>query len=410
VRVLLTGLSTRAGGRLAQALERRDDVEAIVGVDSREPTCALGRTEFVRVAPDHAGLSRLVDAAGLDTVVAAPGTAATRSVLTACGDDVRKLVVASSAHWYGCEPGDPAFFEEEMTRSHPPRTALERGVVAAEEAVFDFAERRPEVTVTVLRFADAIGPGVENAVVKLLSLPAVPTILGFDPRFQLIHEDDVVGCLEHATVRAAPGVFNAAADGVLALSEIASLVGKLPLPLLPPIGTSLAATQLRLLGIRIPAELLRQLRFGRGLDNRRFKATGYEYRLTTREVVLAQREHEQLEPVLRGAEEPYRYEHEVEEFVRRSPSVVRRREPAAAPVAIASRPPERVAPPEPEPEPPKPEPPAYDLLREDEVLGILPTLPLEDLQALRLHEAANAKRTRVLAAIDGAVARVTFNP
>ena len=36
-RVLITGLSSYWGGRLAQALESFAEVEAIVGVDSRDP-------------------------------------------------------------------------------------------------------------------------------------------------------------------------------------------------------------------------------------------------------------------------------------------------------------------------------------------------------------------------------------
>ena len=40
VRVLVTGLSTYWGGRLAQALEGFEQIETIIGVDSREPTPA----------------------------------------------------------------------------------------------------------------------------------------------------------------------------------------------------------------------------------------------------------------------------------------------------------------------------------------------------------------------------------
>ena len=68
-RILLTGLSTYWGGRLAQTLERNPNVEAIVGVDSEDPTRELARTEFVRVSNQHALIRRIVKAAEIDTVI-----------------------------------------------------------------------------------------------------------------------------------------------------------------------------------------------------------------------------------------------------------------------------------------------------------------------------------------------------
>ena len=53
-RVLITGLSTYWGGRLAQALERDPDVDVIVGVSPDDPTCELTRTEYVRVGDQGA--------------------------------------------------------------------------------------------------------------------------------------------------------------------------------------------------------------------------------------------------------------------------------------------------------------------------------------------------------------------
>ena len=71
----------------------------------------------------------------------------------------------------------------------------------------------------------------------------------------------------------------------------------------------------------MPPEALNQLRYGRGVDNRRYKAAGFGYAYTSREAVLKLGEHLRLDPVLRGAQEPYRYEREVEEFLRWSPHV-----------------------------------------------------------------------------------------
>ena len=54
---------------------------------------------------------------------------------------MRKLVFKSSAHYYGCARDDPAFFTEDMKRTHPPATPLKRDIVEAEAAVADFADK-----------------------------------------------------------------------------------------------------------------------------------------------------------------------------------------------------------------------------------------------------------------------------
>src|SRR5688572_11359702 len=341
-RVLITGLSTYWGGRLAEALEGFEQIEAIIGVDSRDPRRELERTEFVKVSNQHSLIQRIVRAAEIDTVIdtrlvvnslaRAPRAAhennviGTMNILAACsGADspVRKFVFKSSALYYGSESDDPAFFTEDMRRPHSPPTALERDIVEAEAAVNDFADKSPDVDVTILRCANVLGPDVDTGFTRMFSLPLVPMIFGFDPRLQFIHEDDIVHALEHAAFNPIPGTFNVAADGVLALSEAIDLVGKRAAPVLPPWGTGLLASPLRRLGFRIPDEMINLLRFGRGMDNRAFKATGFEYGYTSRESVLKLGEHLRVAPVMRGVERSYRYEHEVEEFLRWSRHVRR---------------------------------------------------------------------------------------
>jgi UDP-glucose 4-epimerase len=343
-RILITGVSSHWGGRLAHALEADASIEAIIGVSTEDPTLELERTEFVRVGTQHALLRRIVQAAEIDTVIdtrlvvdsiqASPREAhennviGTMNVLAACGgpdSPVRKVIFKSSAHYYGCERDDPAFFTEQMQRPHPPRTRLESDIVEAESAVRGFADRNKAVTVTVLRFANGIGAGLRTSHMRLLRLPGVPCILGFDPRYQFVHEEDIVGVLEHAVAHDLPGIYNVAGDGVLVLSEIGSLLGKPLAPVLPPWGTGLAARGLGAVGIRIPEEVRQQLRYGRALDNRKLKAAGCTLRYTTREAVQRFAEELRVES-LRGGDAPYRYEREVEEFLRYSPSVRRRTE------------------------------------------------------------------------------------
>ena len=481
-RILVTGLSTYWGGRLAQALETFDEVEAVIGVDNEEPQVELERTEYVKVGAQHALLRRVVEAAEIDTVVdtrlvvdSSTTSSAkahdnniigTMNILAACsGADspVRKVVFKSSAHYYGCEQDDPAFFDESMRRPHPPRTPIERDIVEAEASLNEFAEKNPDVAVTILRFANVLGPDVRTSHIDLFSLPAVPMILGFDPRYQFVHEDDVVHALEHAVRGSLPGVYNVAGDGVLALSEVAGLLGKPYAPVLPFWGTGLAASALRRVGVRIPPEALNQLRFGRGVDNRRYKAAGFGYGYTSREAVLKLGEHLRLHPLVRGAQEPYRYEREVEDFLRWSPHVKNSRdrppgyghERGAATIAAAEQE-ERVVAAERAAEKAvqrakkaeqraaeaalkaterakkaerragaaaeeavqrlneaaeRRDAPAaspvehYDDLAAEEVIALLASLERDDLQTLRDYERRHANRARVLSAIESVLAR-----
>ncbi|MCO5315371.1 MAG: NAD-dependent epimerase/dehydratase family protein [Solirubrobacterales bacterium] len=345
-RVLVTGLSTYWGGRLAAALEANREIEAVIGVDSDDPSRELSRTEFVRVGAEHNAIGRIVRAARIDTVVDArlladsvrgPGgerpdsthetnVIGTLNILAACsegGSPVRKLVFKSSGHYYGCAQDDPAYFTESMTRRHEPRTRIERDVVEAEAAVARFSSLRPEATTTVLRFANVLGAEVDTSHIRLFALPLVPMIAGFDPRYQFVDEIDVVNALEHATTNRLDGAFNVAADGVLTLSETISLLGHRPLPVIPPWGTGLAVAAARRLGWELPEEMLGQLRFGRGMDNRAFKRTGFHFRFTSRESVLHLGERLRLEPLGNPGSPRYRYEPAVEEFLKRSPNVIR---------------------------------------------------------------------------------------
>jgi UDP-glucose 4-epimerase len=238
-RILVTGLSTYWGGRLAQALEAFPDIEAVIGVDSEEPQVELERTEYVKVGAQHALLRRVVEAAEIDTVVdtrlvtdssrTTPSKAhennviGTMNILAACsgaGSPVRKFLFKSSTHYYGCEQDDPAFFDETMVRPHEPRTPIERDIVEAEASVNEFAEKNPGCAVTMLRFANVLGPSVRTSHIELFSLPAVPMILGFDPRYQFVHEDDVVHGLEHAVKQAIPGLYNVATGRATTFNEV----------------------------------------------------------------------------------------------------------------------------------------------------------------------------------------------
>ena len=177
---------------------------------------------------------------------------------------------------------------------------------------------------------------------------------------------------------------------------MAGLLGKRLAPVLPPVGTSLAASALRRAGVRISPETLGLLRYGRGLDNRKLKATGYRYRYTSREAVIKLREHQRLAAILGDAQEAYRYERDLEEFLRRSPSV--------RPTArrwVGPDPPSNLAPGQRRPSALGQASARYDDLEAGELIALLPSLEPEALAELAEHERAHAARPEVMKAIAG---------
>jgi UDP-glucose 4-epimerase len=343
-RVLITGLSTFWGGRVAQAIEKDDDVDVIIGLDTRAPRVELERTEYVRTDESYSILSRIVRAAEIDTIVHTflvvdstqmpsrqvheinvIGTMNLFAAASQSGSKVRSVVVKSSSLVYGCSHRDPVWFTEKTPRSAPPRHRVERSLVEVESYVRDYAVDHPHVAVTTLRFSNVLGPDIVTPMARALQLPAVPAIFGFDPRFQFVHEDDVVRALTFVLDHRISGVYNVAGDGQLPWSETATICGK-HRAWLPPVGTGLLAGPLSRLGVPLPPELLDLLRYGRGVDNRRFQQAGFRYDHTSAGAVESFAQSVRLRSTVGDPRPTYTYERDVEQFFRHSPAVVRRPE------------------------------------------------------------------------------------
>jgi UDP-glucose 4-epimerase len=327
-RVLVTGLSSFWGGRVAQALERDPDVDVIVGLDADEPTVKLERTEFVRADQSYSILSRIVRATKVDTVLHTflVVDSTRMSAAGAVGSSVRHLVVKSSALVYGCSQRDPTWFREETKRLSTPRTRVERSLLEVEEYLRNFAEDNPHVVVSLLRFANVLGTDIVTPISKALSMPLTPCIFGFDPQLQFVEEDDVVRSIEYVMGKSLSGVYNVAGDGRLPWSEVAAIATRRLLPL-PRVLTGLATGPLGRLGVvDLPSELLDLLRYGRGVDNRRLKDAGFTYRYTSAGAVENFARARRLRATVGPLGPAYRYERDVEAFFQHSPAVIHSRD------------------------------------------------------------------------------------
>lgn len=307
--VLITGVSRFVGGQLATRLAADPSIDRVLAVDvvppHRDLLRQMGRAEFVRTDLRNPLIAKVISAAKVDTVVHAAMTAnprdsggprsrhstmketnviGTMQLLAACQQaaTVTRLVVKSTGAVYGASSRDPAVFTERDEPKDLPTSGYAKDAVEIEGYIRGFARRREDVDVTVLRFTDVIGPRIDTALTRYFALPVVPTVLGFDARVQLLHEEDALAVLERATRERLPGVFNVGGDRVLLLSQAIRRAGRIPAPIPEPavatVGRLLRTAQL----LDYSPEQTRLLNFARVLDTARLRTEfGFTPRWTT---------------------------------------------------------------------------------------------------------------------------------
>ena len=262
----------------------------------------MGTVGFVRADIRNPVIAKVIAKEDVDTVVhlsviATPGTTGGRStmkelnvmgtmqLLAACqtAPSLRQVVVKSTTQVYGASNRDPAMFTESMEPRRTPSSGYARDVADIESYVRGFARRRPDVAVTVLRCANVLGARVISPIASHLRRPIVPNVLGFDPRLQFLHEQDLYAVLEHAVRAKVPGTFNVAGDGVLTHSQVARRLQRLTVPIPEPMfGLARFGG-----GGEYPAELRALLTYGRGVDTTRMRSLlGFEPRYTTEDTVV----------------------------------------------------------------------------------------------------------------------------
>lgn len=301
--VLVTGISRDIGRRFARLAASDPSIDRVVGVDVVPPRGDIGDVSFVRADIRNPVIAKVIAKEGVDTVVhmsviATPGSTGgrgtmkelnvigTMQLLAACqkAETVERLVVKSTTTVYGASPRDPAMFTEDMAARRMPSSGYAKDVYEIEGYVRGFARRRPDVAVTLLRAANVIGAHVLSPITSYFRLPVIPTVLGYDPRLQFLHEDDLLEVLRHAAVQGTPGTFNVAGDGMLMLSQAVRRLGRPSVPL-PGFAMGRLATTLRSAGVSdFSPEQTNFLTYGRGVDTARMRdVLGFEPRYSTAE-------------------------------------------------------------------------------------------------------------------------------
>ena len=304
-RVLITGIASYLGTELARRLEDDPEVEYVVGLDTKPPRAPLRSTELIEADIRDPEIGRLIPPTGVDTVVhnqivrqPGPGMSARAAhdinvigslqLLAACErvDTLEAIVVRGSAGIYGSEPAAPQFFTEDMARLYPLRTRFQRDVAEIENLFETFRRRHDEVVCTMLRYQLTIGPAHPTQITRYLSLPVVPTYLGFDPRLQLIHERDALDAFVAAVRRPVRGAVNVAAPGTVGLTRAIRLARRPTLPVPAPLFGTTSQLGRRLGLFSFSPDFRRLLRYGRGVDTTRLvEEVGFRPRFSTVQAV-----------------------------------------------------------------------------------------------------------------------------
>jgi UDP-glucose 4-epimerase len=305
--VLVTGVSNDLGGRFARRIASDPQVSRVIGVDAVPPRADLGSVRFVRADIRNPVIAKVIAGEDVDTVVHtsvadAPSQVGgrmsmkehnvigTMQLLAACqrAPGLERLVVKSSAEVYGSSSRDPAMFTEDMSAKKQPRTGYAKDVLEVEGYVRGFSRRRPDVAVTLIRVAATVSSFSRSPLSDYLRLNPTPKVLGFDARLQLLHYEDLLSVLHHATLAGVHGTFNVAGDGVLVMSQVIRRLGRRALPLPPFAISSLGsfAKQVRLGLEDFSPEQVDYFTYGRGLDTTRMRTVlGFEPRYTTEQAL-----------------------------------------------------------------------------------------------------------------------------
>ena len=303
--IVLTGAASFIGQHVLRALEADKSVENVVAVDTFKPPFPLKKTRFYKLdltqPTTDADLAQVLQDEKCDTFVhlallTNPAHSSSHAheleaigtmyVISACEESrVRKLVLGSTTMCYGATPRNPNYLTEDMPLNGA-RARFIRDKVAAEKEFEGFAKRNPQAVVTVLRPGMILGPTVRNFWTKYFGRPIVPTMLGYDPLMQCVHESDVLDAYLKVIREDHPGAWNIVGKGVMPLSTILGLHGKVSMPLPgPALRAAYRAAWIAGVG-EMPDSLLDYLRYLWVADGEKAeKKMGFVPKYTTRETL-----------------------------------------------------------------------------------------------------------------------------
>jgi UDP-glucose 4-epimerase len=287
MRVLIPGIAGAIGKLVA--LRLKEDGHEVIGIDRRpwpDAPVEMHDVDIRKRAAEDVFRKRRPEAVvhmATVTSLVMPGEeryrinlGGTRAVFDHCrAYGVQHAIFVGRHTYYGSAPDSPLFHTEDeppMALQTFPELA---DLVAADLYAGTALWRFPELATTVLRLVYSLGPTGHGTLGTFLRGRRVPTLLGFDPLFQFMHEQDHVNAIRLALEKRPRGVFNVSGPQPVPLSVIIRQTGRRALPL-PEALVSLAIGRFGL--PKLPKGALEHIKYPVIVDGSAFKAVGFEHK------------------------------------------------------------------------------------------------------------------------------------
>ncbi len=287
MKILIVGISSAIAKLLA--VELAGDGHEVSGIDRRgwknAPIEVFDLDIRKRAAEDVFRKMRphVVVHMGTVTSLMVPGEeryrinlGGTRAVFDHCRSYGVEHCVFVGRHTYYGAAADSALYHTEdeppMALSTFPELA---DLVAADLYAGTALWRFPELATTVLRLCYTLGPSGHGTLGTFLKGGRVPTLLGYDPLFQFMHELDVASAIGLTVKKRLRGVFNVVGPPPVPLSIIVHETGRHTLAL-PEFVYAFALGRFGL--PKIPPGALSHIKFPVIADGAAFRvATGFTH-------------------------------------------------------------------------------------------------------------------------------------
>lgn len=202
----------------------------------------------------------------------------TRQLLKYCKNyGVEKFILLSRGTVYGADPLNPVFMTEESPINASRNYAGMRDLIEVDQMTQAFAMGGGNPRGIILRPVYVVGPNIHNTFINYIRMPLCPTVLGYDPMIQLMHQEDVVEAILLALKHPeAQGIYNICGTGALPLSLIIREIGSKSIPIPHIMIYPMMKTLWKMQIVPAPAPEIDFIRYSCILDDSRIrKQLGY---------------------------------------------------------------------------------------------------------------------------------------